>query len=143
MIVLEVAANRRIETGLAPALATQILVPATHTVHVRRRSTQIRNVAAKRRHGTQLLDFTNNRSLGTRLDEFALMGGNSAEIAAPETTAVRNDAVLDHIVRRNPLVLVAGMRELGKRQVPVRVHFFCSRWRKWRIDLDISLTYRL
>ena len=51
---------------------------------------------------------------------------------------MRDDAVLNHIVGRNALVLIARMRELGERQIPVRVHLFGRRRRTRRIHLHVT-----
>src|SRR5574344_511171 len=110
-----------------------------HPVHICSRRAKIGNVAMKFRHFDKLAYLRENGFLRARLDEFALMGGYRAEIASSEAASVRYDRVLDHVVGRDALVFVAGMRPLGKRQVPERVHFLGGCRRIWRIDLHIAV----
>ena len=68
------------------------------------------------------------------------MRRNRAEIAASEASAMSIDGILDHIVGRNPLALVARMRHLRERQVPERIHILLIRRRIRRIDLHITVS---
>ena len=71
------------------------------------------------------------------------MGGYRAEIAAAETSPVRDDGILDHIVRRDALAFVSRMRTFGERQVPERIHLLLRRRRIRRVDLDEPVGDRL
>ena len=77
--------------------------------------------------------------LAARLDEFALVSGDRAEVAAAEAAPVRDDRVLDHVVRRDALTLVAGVRKFGERQVPAGVHLLGRGGRIGRIHLHVAV----
>lgn len=131
-----------IETGLAAAFVAERRIFAAHPVHVGRGRAEIGNIPGKFRHGSQFPGLPHNGRAGTGLDELALVGGDRAEVAAPETATVRDDRVLDHVVRRNPLALVARMRQFREGQVPEGIHFLRRGGREGRIDLNIPVADR-
>ena len=73
-------------------------VLAMHSVHVRRGSTEVGDDAVEIRQAAEPLYLAEDRSLGAGYDLLALMGRDSAEGAAAETTAMHADGPLDHLV---------------------------------------------
>ena len=100
-------------------------------------------IACEAGEGGHIPYFAYDGIFAARLYELALVGGDSAEIAASETASVRGDRELDHIVGRYAVALVARMRQLGVRQVPERVHFLLSCRRIGRIHLHVAVADRL
>ena len=129
MRAVQVGAGLGEDAGLAPAFRAQVLVAAVHAVHVGGRGAQVGDVAVELRHRGEPADLLEDGFLAARLDEFALVGGDRAEVAAAEAAAVRDDRVLDHVVGRDALALVARVRPLGERQVPAGVHLLRRRRR--------------
>ena len=69
-------------------------------------------------------DLPQDRGFAARLDELALMGRDRAEVTAAEAAPVRGDRKLDHVVGRDALASVAGVRQPGERKVVDPVHLF-------------------
>ena len=110
------------ETRFPSAFVAEIRIFSPHSVHVGGRGAKVGDIPGKAWHPGQFLNLCQNRSLRTGLYELALMRGDGAEITPSEAPPVRDDGILDHVVGRNPLPLVARMRQLGERQIPKRVH---------------------
>ena len=68
------------------------------------------------------------------------MSSDCAEVAASETSPVRIDGILNHVICRYPLALVSRMRQFGKRQVPEGIHIFLTGRRIRGINLHIAIT---
>ena len=136
---VQVRAGAREETGLPAAFRAQVRVLAVQAVHVGRRRAEVGDVAVEFGHGRQFADFLQDGALAARLDEFALVSGDRAEVATAEAASVRDDRVLDHVVRRNALTLVAGVRKFGERQVPAGVHLLGRGGRIGRIHLHVAV----
>ena len=77
------------------------------------------------------------------MDKFSLMRRNGAEVTTAETAPVGVYGELYHVVCRNALAFVPGMRQLGERKVPETVHFLLSCRRIRRVNLHITFPYRL
>ena len=94
-------------------------------------------------HLHDLLYLTQNALLATTGDKLALMGRDGTEGATTETTTVDVDRKLNHLVGRNNLILILGMRHSGVGQVKRSVEFFGRHRRIRWIDHRTVLAYRL
>ena len=90
---------------------------AVHTVHIRRRSSQVRDDAAPLGKRLQLFDLAQDGRFGARDDLLALMGRNGAERATSETATVHTDRETNHLIGGNTLVFIFGVRQVLERQV--------------------------
>lgn len=99
-----------------------------------------RKYCRQTRNTEQALDLLHNGFFRTGLYELTLMSSDCAEVAASETSPVRIDGILNHIICRYPLALVSRMRQFGKRQVPEGIHIFLTGRRIRGINLHIAIT---
>ena len=67
------------------------------------------------------------------------MGGYGTEITTAEAPPVRIDREFNHIVGRDSLALVAGMRQFCIGHIPEGIHFFLSCRRVWRVNLYVTI----
>jgi hypothetical protein len=131
------------KTRLASALRAKLRILALHAIHIRSRSTHIRNIAGKARKSIQGSDFPDDGLLATGLDELALMSRDGTEITTAEASPMSIDRKLDHLECRNMLALIARMRQFSERKIPDRIHLLLRGRREGRVDLNITITHRL
>ena len=131
------------QAGLATAFRTEFRILSAHSVHVRRRCTDVRNVSGEAGKVFQTFYFLEDGILASGLYELALMGCYCTEVAASEASAMGIDRELDHLECRNVLALISRMRKLGEREIPERIHLFLGCRRPGRVYLDITVPYRL
>ena len=119
---VHIRTRSRKQTGFPAAFVAKVRVLATHHIHIGRRGPEIGDIPRKAWHLGQFPNLSDYGLLRTGLDELTLMRGDGAEITSSEAPSVSDDGILDHVIGRDPLPLVARMRQLGERQVPERVH---------------------
>ena len=125
------------------ALLAQVEVGALHAVHVGAGSAQVAQVALEVGQLHDGLHFAQDALLATAHDELALMGGDGAEGASAEASAVDVDRVLDHVVGGDALALVLGMGQARVGQVERMVELLGCQGRVGRIDYHQLLAYLL
>ena len=131
------------QAGLATAFRTEFRILSAHSVHIRRRCTDVRNVSGEAGKVFQTLDFLYDGILAAGLYELALMCGYSTEVTTSETASMGIYRELDHLECRNVLSLISRMRKFGEREIPERIHLFLGCRRPGRVYLDITVSYRL
>ena len=92
---------------------------------------------------TEPLYLAQDGGFGTGDDLLALMGGDGTERTAAKTATVHADGPFDHVVCRDALVLVFGMRRVLIRQVVYGVELLGCDGRIRGVDNDILLPYPL
>lgn len=98
-------------------MLTGFEVAAVHTIHIGGRSSKVRDVTFEIGHGNYLLGLSQNAFFRAANDKLALMGRDGAEGATAEASPVDVDGELDHLVGRNRLPLIFGMRQTGVGQI--------------------------
>ncbi len=88
-------------------------------------------------------DLVNIDALLRLTMNFPLVCRDGAECAATETAPVNIDGEFNHIIRRNSLPFVFGMRQPGIRQIERMVEFFLAHRRIGRIDYYHLIPYCL
>ena len=117
MVGIEVGAYLRVYARWTFAFLASLFIASAHAIHVCRRATKVGEIALEVVHPNYLSDLTQDALLRAACDELSLMGGDCAECASSETSAVDIHRVLDHVVSRNALPLVFGVGESGVWQV--------------------------
>ena len=143
VVAVKVGAALGEQAAAALALVAKVRILPVHAVHVCRRSAHVGNVSCKIRKIVQFPYLLEYGFFAPGRYELSLMRRYGAEITSTETAPVRVHAELYHIVGRNPLPLVTGMRQLCERQVPEGVHLLRGSRGKRRIDLDVTISHRL
>ena len=143
VIGVEIGAYLRMNATRALALFACLMVASVHTVHICRRTAKIAEIAFESRHLSHLLNLAQYALLGAARDEFPLMCRDSAESTSTEASTMDIHRELDHLVCRNRLALVFGMRQASVWQVKCRVEFLSGHGRIGRIDHHGLLTHIL
>ena len=117
VVGVQVGAYLGMDARGALALLAQFLVGAVHAIHVGTRSAQITQIALEVGQLHDGLHFLQDAFLASAYDELALVGGDGAEGATAETSAVDVDGVLDHVVGGDALALVFGVGQACVGQV--------------------------
>ena len=89
---------------------TQRLIPATHSVHIGRRRSDVGDITLEVGHGNNLAHLLENRTLRARVDKLTLVRRDGAERAAAEAATMNVYRVLNHLPRRDiTLTAIARM----------------------------------
>ncbi len=116
------------------AASAQFGLPSTHAVHIGTGASQIAQVSLEAGQLRHSFHLAHDAFPGTADNKLALMGGNGAESTSAETAPVNVDRKLYHVVGRDALVLVLGMRQSCIGKVEGTVQFFCGHRRIGRIN---------
>ena len=144
VVVVQIRANLRMEARGTMALTARIAILTTHTVHIGRRSSHVREIASEVGHLGHLLHLGEDRALATRVDKLTLMRRDSTKSATAKATAMDIYRVLDHLPRGNvALAVVAGVRSSLVGKIERVVQLLGRKRRIWRSDNDILLAHLL
>lgn len=136
MVVVEIRAGGGMQTAGAQAFATFFEVAAAHGIHVGAGSAEVADIALEVRHLGDGLHLAQDRFGRAGGDEFALVGGDGAEGAPAEASAMKADGMANHLVSGNGFAAIARMRQAGVRQVKRGVDFGGGERRIHGVDLD-------
>lgn len=137
MVALEITAARRMDTTIACAATTQLLIASSHAIHIGRRASKVSQHSIEsfgRSHQSHLVE---DRLLASRHHLFTLMGGDGAERASAKTASMDIHRVLDHLESWHcSAFFIFWMWHSHIRQVETVIQLFaCHRWFR-RIDDD-------
>ena len=142
-VSIEVLTDGRLETGRSGTSFAEGYVLAVHHIHVRRRSTEVGDDTVPVRQLAEPLYLAEDGSLGAGDDLLALMGGDGTESTTAETPAMHAHRPFNHVVGRDALVLVLGMRRVGERQVVDGIELLSCHGRVRGVDHDVAVANRL
>ncbi len=74
MVGVEIGTGRGMQARRAETLGAKRAVASAHRVHIGRRAAEVGDISFEIGHPRDLTDLPQNRLLGARSDEFALMG---------------------------------------------------------------------
>ena len=114
VVGVHVPAYGGMEAGGAFASGAKGGVAPPHAVHVGRWAAEVGNGAPEVGHSAYVLDFPEDGFRRAGGDEFSLVGGDGAEGAAAEASAVHGDGVADHVVGGDFFAPVAGVGHAGE-----------------------------
>ena len=135
MVGVEVGADGGLDAAVAGAAAAQLLVFARHAVHVGRRAAKVGDDSVEVLTLGEDFHLLDNGAFGTAGYLLALVGGDGAERATPETAAVNIYGVLNHLIRRyGSALFVLGMRQTGVGQVETGINLLGAHGWLRRID---------
>ena len=143
VIGIEIRAYRGMDATRTLTFLACLMVASMHTVHICRRTAKVAEIAFESRHFCHLFHLAQYAFLGAAGDKLALVGGDSAESTSSEASTMDIYRELYHLVCRNRLALVFGMRQTGVRQVKRGIKFLGSHRRIRRIDHNSVSAYIL
>ena len=143
VVGVEVGTDGGMDARGAPAALTCLEVAAAHAVHIGRGSAEVGEVAFEVGQLGHLPDLAEDALLGAAGDELALMGGDGAEGAPAEASAMDVDGVTYHLVGGYALVLVFRVRQARVGQVEGGVELLGGHGGIGRIDDGIDIAHTL
>ena len=136
MVALKVRADVRCHARRSCAVAACRLLASVHAVHVGRGPSEVADGAVEVGHADHGFHFAHDAFLGSRADELPLMCADGAEGASSEASPMQTDGMAYHLVGRDAVAAVFGMRQTRIWQVEAVVDLFCCHGRKRWIDHD-------
>ena len=143
VVGVQVGADGRVDARGAAALLAEVEVASVHAVHVGAGASQVAQVAFEVGHLGDGLHLLQDAFAAAAHDELALVCRYGAEGTAAEAPAVDVDGKLYHVVGRNALPLVLGVRHAGVGQVEGVVELGLREGRVGRIHHHGLLAYLL